>query len=107
MNKPYLALAALLAFASYTAWSMHIAEQSLIAFGLELLSQPDTAQVVIDLYLMGSMAAIWICQDARSQGRSLASVLPYLVLTAIFVSLGPLLYIVVRGFLRKPCKSVR
>lgn len=53
MNRPHLALAALLLFSSYTAWTMAIADQSLLAFGLELLSRPDTAQVVIDLYLLG------------------------------------------------------
>lgn len=101
MNKPYLALVALLAFSAYTAWSMAIAEQSLIAFGLELMSRPDTAQVVIDLYLLGSMACIWIYRDARAKGRSLFSILAYLLLTAVFVSIGPLLYLVVEGFCRE------
>ena len=36
MNKPYLALAALLAFSGYTLWTMSIAEQSLLQFGLQL-----------------------------------------------------------------------
>jgi hypothetical protein len=76
------------------------AEQSLLAFGLELLSRPDTAQVVIDLYLMAALACVWMYRDARTRGRSLASVLPYWLLTAVFVSVGPLLYIVVNGFAR-------
>jgi hypothetical protein len=33
----------------------------------------------------------------RKRGRSGLSVIPYLLLTAIFVSVGPLLYLVVRG----------
>ena len=77
-----------------------MAEQSLLAFGLELLSRPDTAQVVIDLYLLASLAALWMYRDARAKGRSLFSILPYLALTVVFASIGPLTYIVVEGFLR-------
>ncbi len=97
MKKPYLALAALLGFAGYTAFTMLHAEQSLIQFGLQLMSRPDTAQVVIDLYLL---ACVWMYRDARSRGRTLVAVLPYFLLTAVFVSAGPLLYIVVNGFRR-------
>jgi hypothetical protein len=101
MPRPYLALAALLGFSLYTLATMLTAEQSLLAFGLELMSRPDTAQVVIDLYLMAVLACVWMYRDARGRGRSLASVLPYFVLTAVFVSVGPLLYIVVNGFSRR------
>lgn len=100
MNRPYIALAVLLVFSLYTAWTMLMAEQSLLAFGLELISQQDTAQVVIDLYLLGFMACIWIYRDARSKGRSLVAIVPFFVVTAIFVSIGPLLYIVIDGFTR-------
>ncbi|WDU64760.1 DUF2834 domain-containing protein [Pseudomonas poae] len=98
MHRPYIALAALLGFSLYTLATMLTAEQSLLAFGLELMSRPDTAQVVIDLYLMAVLGCVWMYRDARQRGRSAASVLPYLLLTAVFVSVGPLLYIVVNGF---------
>ncbi|MBY8947831.1 DUF2834 domain-containing protein [Pseudomonas sp. SH10-3B] len=98
MHKPYLALAALLGFSLYTLFTLLTAEQSLLAFGRELISRPDTAQVVIDLYLMAVLACVWMYRDARSRRRSLASVLPYFLLTAVFVSVGPLLYIVLKGF---------
>jgi ABC-type multidrug transport system permease subunit len=101
MRRPWIALAGLLAFALYTLITMLIADQSLMAFGLELMSRPDTAQVVIDLYLMAALAGVWMYRDARGRGKSLASVLPYLLVTAVFVSIGPLLYIVVNGF-REP-----
>eukprot|EP01133_Synstelium_polycarpum_P012329 gene12329-14460_t len=101
MRRPWIALAGLLAFALYTLITMLIAEQSLMAFGRELISRPDTAQVVIDLYLMATLAGVWMYRDARARGKSLASVLPYLLVTAVFVSIGPLLYIVVNGF-REP-----
>lgn len=98
MRRPWIALAGLLAFALYTLITILIAEQSLMAFGRELISRPDTAQVVIDLYLMAALAGVWMYRDARARGKSLASVLPYLLVTAVFVSIGPLLYIVVNGF---------
>ncbi|WP_095189857.1 DUF2834 domain-containing protein [Pseudomonas sp. Irchel 3E19] len=92
-----LPLTALLAFTGYTVSVMLQAEQSLIDFGISLMSRPDTAQVVIDLYLLATLAAIWMVKDARSRGLSVWSVVPYLLLTAVFVSIGPLLYLVVRG----------
>ena len=104
MQKPYIALAALLGFTVYTVATMLTAEQSLLAFGWELMSRPDTAQVVIDLYLMAVLACVWMYRDARGRGRSMASVLPYFLLTAVFVSVGPLLYIVVNGFSSRAMK---
>jgi hypothetical protein len=98
LKKPYIALVTLLLFSVYTASTLFLAEQSLLAFGLGLMSRPDTAQVVIDLYLLACMACVWMYRDARSKGRSLISLLPYFLITAIFVSVGPLLYIVVNGF---------
>ena len=97
MRHPYPALLALLGFSAYTLYCLFQAEQSLLQFGLQLLSRPDTAQVVIDLYLMALLACVWMYRDARRRGRSVASVLPYWVLTALFVSVGPLLYIVITG----------
>lgn len=97
MRRPTLALVTLLAFSAYTLFTLATAEQSLLQFGLQLMSRPDTAQVVIDLYLMALLAGIWMLRDARARGRSMTSVLPYLALTALFVSIGPLLYLVVNG----------
>ncbi len=98
MHTPFLALAALLGFSLYTLFTMLTAEQSLLAFGRELMSRPDTAQVVIDLYLMAALACVWMYRDARRRGRTVVAVLPYFLLTAVFVSVGPLLYIVVNGW---------
>ncbi len=98
MHKPFLALAALLGFSLYTLFTMLTAEQSLLAFGRELMSRPDTAQVVIDLYLLAALACVWMYRDARRRGRTVVAVLPYFLLTAVFVSVGPLLYIVVNGW---------
>ncbi|MBM9485648.1 DUF2834 domain-containing protein [Pseudomonas sp. ICBG1301] len=97
-RRPSIALAALLGFSLYSLAVMLTAEQSLLAFGWELMTRPDTAQVVIDLYLMAALACVWMYRDARARGRSVIGVLPYFLLTAVFVSVGPLLYIVVNGY---------
>lgn len=97
MKSVVLPVIALIAFAGYTVSVMLQAEQSLIDFGISLMSRPDTAQVVIDLYLLATLAGIWMYTDARKRGQSGWSVVPYLLITAIFVSIGPLLYLVVRG----------
>ena len=96
-----LPLTALIAFTGYTVSVMLQAEQSLIDFGISLMSRPDTAQVVIDLYLLATLAGVWMVKDARARGMSVWSVVPYLLLTAVFVSIGPLLYLVVRGVREK------
>jgi len=97
MNAIALPLIVLIAFAGYTLSVMLQAEQSLIDFGISLMSRPDTAQVVIDLYLLATLAGIWMYRDARKRGLSAVTVVPYLLITAVFVSVGPLLYLVVRG----------
>ncbi|EJM58623.1 Protein of unknown function (DUF2834) [Pseudomonas sp. GM50] len=101
MKSVALPLIALIAFAGYTVSVMLQAEQSLLDFGISLMSRPDTAQVVIDLYLLATLAGIWMYKDTRKRGQSGLSVVPYLLVTAIFVSVGPLLYLVVRGFQRR------
>ncbi|MDQ3201520.1 MAG: DUF2834 domain-containing protein [Pseudomonadota bacterium] len=98
MKSVALPLLALIAFSGYTLSVMMQTEQSLIDFGISLMSRPDTAQVVIDLYLLATLAGIWMYRDARKRGQSGWSVLPYLLITAVFVSVGPLLYLVVRGW---------
>ncbi|MET0775649.1 MAG: DUF2834 domain-containing protein [Pseudomonas mandelii] len=104
MKSVALPLIALIAFAGYTVSVMLQAEQSLIDFGIGLMSRPDTAQVVIDLYLLATLAGVWMYQDAHKRGQSGLSVIPYLLITAVFVSVGPLLYLVVRGLQdRKRC----
>lgn len=97
MKRSCVALAGLLLFSSYTLFTLLTTEQSLLAFGRELMSRPDTAQVVIDLYLMAVLACVWMYRDARRRGRSVVSLVPYFLLTAVFVSVGPLLYLVVNG----------
>ncbi|MDZ5602721.1 DUF2834 domain-containing protein [Pseudomonas sp. RP23018S] len=97
MKLRCIALVALVLFSLYTGWTMLIAEQSLLAFGMALIASPDTAQVVLDLYLMAALAGIWMVRNNHRRGRPWLAVLPYLALTAVFVCIGPLLYIVLNG----------
>jgi hypothetical protein len=75
---------------------MSIAEQSLLSFGHQLISSPDTSQVVIDLYIMAVLAIAWMYQDIKARGKTIIHWLPYAIVTIIFVSIGPLLYLVLR-----------
>jgi hypothetical protein len=97
MKKLALLLITLLAFSAFTAYVMLHAEQSLLQFGLQLMSSADTAQVVIDLYILAALACIWMNCDGRARGKSLAYMLPFFALTALFVSVGPLLYLVLKA----------
>jgi len=75
---------------------MSIAQQSLLSFGYQLISSPDTAQVVFDLYIMAFLAIIWMYQDCRKLGKSIMYFIPFALLTLVFVSIGPLLYLVLK-----------
>ncbi|WP_339411823.1 DUF2834 domain-containing protein [Pseudomonas sp. EA_35y_Pfl2_R5] len=97
MKKLALPLITLLAFSAYTLYVMLHAEQSLLQFGMQLMSSADTAQVVIDLYILAALACIWMYRDSRARGKSLTYLLPFLALTALFVSVGPLLYLVLKA----------
>jgi hypothetical protein len=97
MRVSTLPLIILCLFMGFTFWVMAGAEQSLLAFGVQLMSSPDTAQVVIDLYILAALACVWMYQDAKSRGKGLGYLIPFFVLTAVFVSAGPLLYLVLRG----------
>lgn len=91
-----VSLILLVVFSTYTAYTMFTAEQSLLEFGLGLLSSTDTAQVVFDLYIMAFLAIVWMYYDSKKSGRSLIYLLPFVLLTLVFVSIGPLLYLVLR-----------
>ena len=97
MRISTLPLIVLCLFMGFTFWVMAGAEQSLLAFGAQLMSSADTAQVVVDLYILAALACVWMYQDAKSRGKGLGYLIPFFVVTAVFVSAGPLLYLVLRG----------
>jgi len=86
----------LLIFTAYTVYTMSIAQQSLLSFGYQLISSPDTAQVVFDLYIMAFLAIVWMYQDCKTLGKSIKYLLPFALLTLVFVSIGPLLYLALK-----------
>lgn len=96
MRKQLLLLTVLVAFSAYTLLVMVRAEQSLLQFGLQLMSSADTAQVVIDLYIMAGLACAWMVRDNRARGKPHRAVAPYILLTLVFVSIGPLSYLILR-----------
>ena len=75
---------------------MSITEQSLLSFGYQLISSPDTAQVVLDLYIMAFLAIAWMYQDSKNRGKSIVYFIPFALLTLVLVSIGPLLYLVLK-----------
>jgi len=95
MKKILVPLIALILFSAFTAYSMLNAQESLLDFGARLMSSLDTAQVVIDLYIFCAMACVWMYRDNRQRGNKVTHVLPYFLLTAVFASIGPLLYLVI------------
>lgn len=84
---------------------MSIAEQSLFAFGYQLMTSPDTAQVLIDLYIMALLAIIWMYKDNKSLGKPVSYWSLFAILTLIFVSIGPLLYLALRPTNSKDSES--
>ncbi|MFT5593450.1 MAG: hypothetical protein ACI8SR_001831 [Oceanicoccus sp.] len=70
-----------------------------------MMSGVDTAQVVIDLYILAVLSCIWMHYDNKYRSKSFVSVAPYLLITAIFVTVGPLLYLVVIGFSKQFSES--
>jgi len=75
---------------------MSIAQQSLLSFGYQLISSPDTAQVIFDLYIMAFLAMVWMYDDCKRMGKSKMYFLPFALLTLVFVSIGPLLYLALK-----------
>jgi len=94
MNFRTIVLVLLVLFTAYTVYTMSIAEQSLLSFGYQLISSPDTAQVIFDLYIMAFLAICWMYQDSKRLGKSGWHIAPFVALTVVFVSIGPLLYLV-------------
>jgi hypothetical protein len=59
------------------------------------------AQVFFDLVIVAVLACLWMIGDARERG---SSVWPFILITLVAGSFGPLLYLVVRE-LRHPVRS--
>jgi hypothetical protein len=73
----------------YTAYTMSIAEQSLLSFGYQLMISSDTAQVVIDLYIMAILAIVWMYYDVKQLDKTVMYWLPFALLTLCLYTLHP------------------
>ena len=60
------------------------------------------AQVFADLVIALLLACIWMINDARERGMS---AWPYIAITLLMGSFGPLLYLVVRELRRAPRRT--
>jgi hypothetical protein len=81
----------LLLFLGYTLWV--IATVGYADFFRQALSTPVGIQLVIDLVLSLTLALTWMRGDAKTSGVPFA---PYLVVTLVLGSAGPLGYLVHR-----------
>jgi len=92
MNWKLIGLGAILAgfsaFTAYVIWQYGY-------FGLFERGLADTAmiQLSIDLVIALSLVTLWMVRDARERG---ATVLPYVLVTLVLGSIGPLLYLISR-----------
>lgn len=92
MNAKQLGLSVvLLDFSGLTAYALY-------QYGVVGVVELETANAVTvaafaDLVIALSLVVLWMRQDARERG---ASVAPYVVLTLAFGSVGPLLYLIRR-----------
>jgi len=65
-----------------------------IGFVEAMFANLATTAAFVDLTIALSLIAVWMWQDARKRG---AAFLPYFLLTLIFGSVGPLLYLIRRA----------
>jgi hypothetical protein len=92
MNKKQIALAVVLFdFAALTAYA--VAEYGIGGLFELALANAVTVMLFADLAIALSLVIAWMWQDARQRG---VSPIPYLVLTLMFGSVGPLLYLIRR-----------
>jgi hypothetical protein len=74
---------------AYVLW-----HYGLMGFWELVTANAATIAAVVDLTIALSFVALWMWRDAHRRGITVA---PYLVLTALLGSIGPLLYLVVHG----------
>ena len=85
--------AVLFAFVDFTAYALY--QHGYLGFWEEAFSSLATTQVTLDLFIALTLVLAWMIKDAKS--RSINS-LPFVILTLALGSIGPLCYLLRRGF---------
>jgi uncharacterized protein DUF2834 len=97
MNTTQLGLAAvLIGFSAFSGYAVY--QYGYLGLFEQGLANAATIQVFLDLMIALSLVMVWMWQDARKQG---IAPLPYVILTLILGSIGPLFYLV-RRFSKTP-----
>jgi hypothetical protein len=79
------------AFALFTA--AIVARTGVLGFYQQLLDSPAAWQTLVDVGIALSLVLVWMWQDARRSGRSFW---PWVPVTLLLGSFGPLLYLLRR-----------
>jgi len=89
--KKILLLVVLADFLAVSIWGME--KVGYVGLFTTLLASPAAIVGSVDLVIALSLIAVWMVRDARAQG---ISALPFLALTVLFGSVGPVLYLIRR-----------
>lgn len=84
--------ALLIGFSLFTGYAVY--QHGYLGLIEQGLANAATIQIFLDLIIALSLVLIWMYKDARARG---VSPLPYIFLTLILGSIGPLLYLVRRA----------
>lgn len=90
-----LLLLVLAAFGAYSTYAM--LQVGYLGIWQAGMANPGALQVLLDLCVMASLVSLWMYTDARRASRN---PWPYLLLTMVGGSFGPLLYLAVGSFRR-------
>ena len=82
-------------FVAFAALNLYVVEQhGYLGFWRLVTANTATIAAMVDLTIALSLVTIWMWRDARARGVVLV---PYLLLTATLGSIGPVLYLLLRG----------
>ena len=90
--KPAVLYALLLPFSLVSAWALW--EVGYVGIFTASLANAGTLQVFCDLVVTSVLAMLWMVNDARGRGLN---AWPFVVVTLLAGSFGPLLYLLRRG----------